>query len=85
MRTDSPICLAAITIVGISLAGCQSIRPQFSASFSGADSTAFDNRAGLSLTMTVATAEPVITDEGRTGLNGESVLKTGLPQLIGLL
>jgi len=68
LRTDSPFNLAAIALVGISLSGCQSIRPQFSASFTGADSTAFDNRAGLSLTLTVATAEPVITDEGRTGL-----------------
>jgi CHAP domain len=60
--------LAVFTIAGISLAGCQSVRPQFSASFTGGDSTRFETHPELTLTMTVSSAEPVITEEGGTGL-----------------
>ena len=54
--------------MGISLAGCQSVRPQFSASFDSAGQTGLVTQAGFAMSLSVPDVEPIISPDGTTSL-----------------
>lgn len=49
-----------MTLVGISLAGCQSVSPQFSASFDNAGQTGLASQAGLAIPLTAPDAPTTV-------------------------
>lgn len=68
MKADSPVCFAAITLVGISLAGCQSVSPQFSSSFDNASQNGLSAQAGLAIPLLAPDAQPAVESLGLAGL-----------------
>lgn len=60
MKAESPVNFAAMTLVGISLAGCQSVSPQFSTSFDNAGQTGLVTQAGLAIPLTAPDAQPTV-------------------------
>ncbi len=78
MRPVSTFRFAALTVVGIALAGCETIQPQFSASFNNVEYSGLQAQAGLTFPLELPVNGSALSDAAPA----EPVLRPSSPELL---
>jgi hypothetical protein len=70
--------LAALSLVGIAIAGCETMQPQFSASFNNPEYSGQQNQAALTLSLELPVVSPTLSEPADTSL----LLRPSNPELL---